>query len=490
MMNLEDSVSSYSWARVVDFFVDLLPLKELGFTDELNKEGRPPFHSSDLLKLYMYGYRNGIRSSRKLEKACQVNLEVMWLLNGLRPSARKIAYFRKNNSKAFKQAFRYFVLALKEMKLIDGQTIAIDSFKIRAQNSLKNNYNQKKVDRHLKYIDGQIEKYESELNASDDIAEQEELSQKIKVQHERKGKYEEVEKELNTTGVKQISKTDPDAKAVILHRGIVNVGYNIQAATDHKYKLFINVQTGSVNDTHALYPMALEAKELLGRKRMKVIADKGYTTAEQIAKCSAENIITYCSPKEHSSPNNGLYPMKDFVYNKRKDTYTCPAGAALKTNGNYYKKGKHQVKHYKTKSCKGCSLRDKCTKNKNGRFIERGYYHEELEKNAKRVKGNPEYYKQRQQITEHQFGTLKRQWGFTYTLMKGKENVLAEVSLGMMCYNLVRMMSIYDLKSLKKALKRAFFHFFQYVACFKLVTATKILRILLLWYSELKLCRA
>ena len=139
MMDFESCVSFDSWARIVDLFVEILPLEELGFKDVLNLEGRQPFHSSDMLKLYLYGYKNHLRSSRKLEHAAQVNLEVIWLLRGLRPSARKIAYFRKNNATAFKKAFRYFVVLLKDWDLIEGGTIAIDSFKIRAQNALKNN---------------------------------------------------------------------------------------------------------------------------------------------------------------------------------------------------------------------------------------------------------------------------------------------------------------------------------------------------------------
>ena len=144
MISFNEFVKQDSWARVVDLFVDILPLKELGFKDTPSSEGRPPYHPSDLLKLYLYGYKNYLRSSRKLAHACNVNMEVIWLIKGLRPSARKVAYFRKNNPKAFKQAFRYFVLLLKNLDLIDGQTIAIDSFKIRAQNALKNNFNQKK----------------------------------------------------------------------------------------------------------------------------------------------------------------------------------------------------------------------------------------------------------------------------------------------------------------------------------------------------------
>jgi transposase len=429
-------------------------MDELGFNDVLQTEGRPPYKASDLLKLFMYGYKKDLRTSRKLEAACKVNIEVIWLMKGLQPSARKIAYFRKMNPKAFKQSFRYFVMMLKEMNLISGETIAIDSFKIRAQNSLKNNFNQKKIDRHLEYIDGKIAEYQNKLDDDDDDP---------KDNHK---------KELDESGETQISKTDPDAKSVILHRNIVNVGYNVQAGCDGKYKLFINNNTGSVNDTHALADMALDAKELLGIDEMKCLTDKGYTTGVHIDTCSKNNITTYSSPKVHSSQNNGLYDMQIFDYNNEKDTYTCPAGHILQRSGKIYKKRNHRVKRYYTKACEGCQLRTKCTKNKMGRFIERSIYQEALEENEKRVNQNPEYYRQRQQITEHQFGTLKRQWGFTFTLMKGKENVLTEVNLMMMCYNLRRLMSIFDTNQLKSLLKRLVYDFSQVLVSIRSVLSS------------------
>ena len=187
---------------------------------------------------------------------------------------------------------------------------------------------------------------------------------------------------------------------------------------------------------------------------MNTLTDKGYTTAKHLDICTKNGITPYSSPKEHSSQHNGLYPMIDFVYDKEKDTYTCPAGKTLDTNGTIYNKAGHRVKHYKNRlACKTCGLRDLCTKNRNGRFIERSIYQEALEENQKRVEENPGYYRLRQQITEHQFGTLKRQWGFTYTLIKGKENVLSEVNLIMICYNLKRLMSILGSKELKNRLK-------------------------------------
>jgi len=454
MISFDEFVKLDSWARIVDLFVEILPLNNLGFQEIPAEEGRPPFDPSDMLKLYLYGYKNHLRSSRKLAHACHVNLEVIWLLKGLKPSARKIAYFRKNNAKAFKQAFRYFVVLLKDMDLIDGETIAIDSFKIRAQNSLKNNFNQKKIDRHIDYIDNRINEYQQQLEQEDELDEQEKIKQKITYQKNKKSNYQGIEQQLKASEESQISLTDPDARSVILHRNVVNVGYCVQAGCDSKHNLFINNDTGTVNDTHALSPMALEAKELLNLSEMKVLTDKGYTTGKHIDICSKNNITTYSSPKDHSSQHNGLFDMQIFKYDSENDQYTCPANEILATNGTVYNKAGHKVKHYKNRrACKKCTLREQCTRNKNGRFIERSIYQEALEENQKRVESNPDYYRLRQQITEHQFGTLKRQWGFTYTLMRRKENVITEVNLMMICYNLRRLMSIFSIDDLKNKLK-------------------------------------
>lgn len=467
MMDFESAVGPESWARIVDMFVGILPMGELGFKDVLNTEGRPPYRSSDLLKLYLYGYKNKLRSSRQLEHACKVNLEVIWLMKGLRPSARKVAYFRKDNAKAFKLAFRHFVVLLRDWELIEGQTIAIDSFKIRAQNALKNNFNQKKIDRHIEYIDGKIQEYREQLDQGDDDLDQEVVQEKIAYQESKKEKYRNIEKQLRQSGERQISLTDPDAKAVVLHRNIVNVGYNVQAGCDAKHKLFVNNDTGTVNDTHALSPMALDAKELLGVENINTLTDKGYTTAKHLEICTKNGITPYSSPKVHSSQHNGLYPMVDFKYDKIDDTYTCPAGQVLATNGTVYNKAGHKVKHYKNRqACKVCPVRQLCTVNKNGRFIERSIYQEALEENQKRVEENPEYYRLRQQITEHQFGTLKRQWGFTHTLMRGKQNVLSEVNLIMICYNLTRLVSILGPKALKNRLKRPFLEVLALIGAF------------------------
>ena len=199
----------------------------------------------------------------------------------------------------------FFVSLLKDWELIKGEVIAIDSFKIRAQNALKNNFNQKKIDRHIDYIDNKIADYEKAIELADKQEEQQAIIDKIAYQNCKKDNYKKIEKELKESGESQISLIDADAKGVVLHRNIVNVGYNIQAGCDVENKLFINNDTGAVNDTHALSPMALDAKELLGVEKIDCLTDKGYTTGKHIDICEKNNITTYSSPKAHSSQKNG-----------------------------------------------------------------------------------------------------------------------------------------------------------------------------------------
>jgi Transposase and inactivated derivatives len=462
MLSLESTISENAFVRVIDAFVDAIDIKSFGFRHvECTEEGRPAYHPSALLKLYIYGYKFGIRSSRQLEREARLNMEAMWLLSGVHPRYHTISDFRKENKKAFREIFRRFVVLLREWELIEGETIAIDSFKIRAKNSLKNNYNEKKIERHIAYIDEKIAAYETLLDECDKEEERQELEEKIAYQNEKKDNYRSMEEKLQTSGEDQISLTDPDSKAVILLRNIVNVGYNVQASADAKNKLLVEFDTGHVNDTHALADMAISSKELLKAEKINAIADKGYHTGEEIQRCEDHNIITYVSPREYSTNNDELYPVEKFTYNKDNDTYTCPAECTLTTTGKWYKhsdrrKGRfsYQFKRYTTSKCKGCTQRQYCTGGKqNGRAIDRSQYAEALEENTRRVEQNPDYYRLRQQIIEHIFGTLKRQRGFTYTMVKGKENVLGEVGLMFIGYNLSRCVSILGIKKLIKALR-------------------------------------
>src|SRR4030042_7194597 len=273
-LSLESAIQQDSFVRVVDAFVDAIDLKSFGFAHvECREEGRPPYHPAILLKLYLYGYHYGIRTTRKLEREAQTNMECMWLLTGLRPKYKTISDFRKDHAKAFKEVFRRFVWLLKEWDLVEGKTIAIDSFKIRASNSLKKNFNEKKLRHHLEYIDNQIRNYEEQLERNDQEEEKKEIESKIEERKETRRGYEKIRQDLKASGEDQISITEPDSRAVVLLRNIVNVGYNIQASSDAKHKLLVAYDAGSVNDTHALAPMAMKTKEILGVESLKVLAD-------------------------------------------------------------------------------------------------------------------------------------------------------------------------------------------------------------------------
>jgi len=456
MLSLEQMVEQESMVRVIDAFIDMLDLEKFDFNYfKLNKEGRPPYHPSTMMKLYLYGYQNSLRTSRKLEKACKTNIEMMWLINEQRPHFKTIANFRKDNPKAFKGVFRYFVAILKDWNLIDGKTIAIDSFKIRAQNSLKNNFNQRKVKRHIDYIDKRIAQYEQALDEEFD----ETIKDKLDYNHQKKENYKKIQNHLKETGDGQISTTDTDSRAVIFQRNSVRVGYNVQAVSDSKNKLLIAADTGDVNDTKALTVMVKKAKENIGEVE-NVLADKGYHSGRELKACEKLDVTTFISPKESSSTKkNPDFAMESFVYDKKEDTYTCPAGELMQTNGKWYNKTlkngrkSYQVKHYKTKACNGCHLRAQCTTNRYGRVIERTEYQQYITRNNDRVNQNLNYYRQRQQIIEHQFGTLKRHWHFDYTLTRGKEKVLGEVYLIFTGYNLRRLMSIFDFETLMSKIK-------------------------------------
>ena len=474
MASLNDLVHREAFVRIIDVFIDSLDLSLFAFKYfELREQGRPPFLPAVLMKLYLYGYQHGIRSCRKLEHATKVNIEVMWLIKGRRPHYKTIANFRKDNAEAFREVFRHFVAILKDWDLIDGKHIAVDSFKIRAQNSLKNNFNQGKVNRHLDYIDGKINEYLDQIDHTDDSNLKAELNKKVDYQIDKWNNYCEIGEQLLNSGQDQISTIDPDAQAVILHRNIVNVGYNVQAVSDEKHKLLVAMDTGSVNDTYALSPMVKLAQENMGVERVQVLADKGYQTGSQIKACEQLNATTFVSPKA-SAVNKRLnvFPTEAFKYHPGTDTYRCPNQQILRSNGVTYerkagKKGEPPIKfkHYKTRACKTCPIRNQCTTSKNDRVIQRNEHQSCIERNNRRVLNNPDYYRQRQQIIEHpcppysgtkageEFGTFKRQWGFTHTLMRGKENVLGEVSILFTAYNLRRSLSILGFTALIERIK-------------------------------------
>ena len=456
MSSLEDKITADNPVRFIDAFVNHIDPVKIGFQPKILKtEGRPNFRLEVFLKLYLYGYLNGVRSSRRLEKECFRNIEVQWLLEAIYPNYHSIADFRKDNPKALKQLFKLFVSFLKDAELIAGDTIAIDGTKSRAHNSKKANYNQKKIDKHKEYIQAKSQEYLDQLDQND-IQENpvaiKNIQQKIERLKQNKIKYELLEEELKNSREPQISTTDADARTLLVQGQVVEVSYNIQAAVDSKHNLVVATHTINRNDKNALTAIALEVKENLALETFTVLVDKGYHNGRELHTCKQNNITTIVAvPEQGKSNENGTQPeylVSKFIYNKENNSYTCPEGKTLTTTGSWHKKtgrteeSGYNFQKYRTPACKTCLVKDLCTSRNGGREIDRSQYADAVEENHQRYKDNPQLYRKRQEINEHIFGTIKRKWGYNYTDLVGLEKVNGEHSLIMLVYNIKRSINI------------------------------------------------
>lgn len=464
--NLDDQIEKDNTVRFVDVFVEKLELAQLGFiTNEIKNEGRPAFNPKVFLKIYLYGYLNGLRSSRKLEKECKRNIELQWLTCKLAPNYHSIADFRKVNSQALRNTFKLFVLFLKDADLITGKIIAVDGTKVRAHNSKKNNYNPKKIERHIQYIEEKTNEYLKQLDGNDeneDSLKINKIQEKINRLKENKIKYDLLSKKIEESGEPQISTTDEDARALLVHGQVVEVSYNTQAAVDEKHKLVIATHTLNRNDRNALSKIAIEAKQNISAKNITVLSDKGYHNGREIQTCRDNNIDTICAQQIIINSNEkGTTPdylVTHFTYNNEADTYTCPQGETLTTTGTWHKKTRerdsYQFKKYRTSACKHCAAKHLCTaRASGGREIDRSQYADAVEENAKRYQTNKELYRKRQEINEHIFGTLKRQWGYNHTNLKGLKKVNGEMALIMTVYNIKRTINILGMEKLLEKIK-------------------------------------
>jgi transposase len=465
--SLEDTISPENPVRFIDAFVNSIDLIKLGFSVSVIKtEGRPSFDTKVFLKIYLYGYLNGIRSSRRLEKECLRNLEMQWLIEAIVPNYHSIADYRKDNPKALKQLFKLFVSFLKNADLISGEIIAIDGTKSRAHNSKKANFNQKKIDKHKEYIETKSQEYLDQLEQND-VKENPlvitNIQQKIARLNQNKIKYELLEAALKTSGEPQISTTDADARALLVQGQVVEVSYNMQAAVDDKHNLVVATHTINRNDKNALSAIAIETKENLEVETFTALVDKGYHNAREIDTCKNHNITTIVAqPDQGKSNENGTQPeyfVSKFIYNKQANSYTCPQGQTLTTTGSWHKKTRdgentsYLFQKYRTPACKTCPVKDLCTSRKGGREIDRSQYADAVEENNKRYKDNPQLYRKRQEINEHIFGTIKRKWGYNYTNLIGLEKVNGEHSLIMLVYNIKRTINILGVPDLIAKLK-------------------------------------
>ena len=466
--SLEAVIGSDNEVRVIDLFVDSLNLGALGFKTDFVENGRPGYHPSDLLKLFIYGYLNCIRSSRALEKECTRNIELMWLLKQLSPDHNTIANFRKEYTLAIKSVFRSTVTIAEHFKLIGGTLLAGDGTKLRAQNSKKNNFNAKKIERHVVYIDNKIDEYTAAL-AQADGDDKTPLEKKIEKHHRHRKGYENLSKQLEESGEEQISTSDTESRQMIIRGQITEVAYNVQTTVDAEHCLPIDYDLTNTNDSKALGDMVERAAEIIGNTTFTALFDKGYHTASEIKRAQQLSIHTLVAiPEVASHAPDTAYDLKEFYYEEKEDYYRCPEGQILLTNEQWYTKThrntKTLVKHYKTPFCEGCSAKALCTRNQNGRLIERSEYAHFVDQNRRNIEQNKELYKRRQAIIEHVFGTLKRQWGFCHILTKkGKKAASGDVGFMFIAYNLKRLFSILGKNEFKTYLRQLVLEFLAYL---------------------------
>ena len=407
-VSLNDAIDPVNEVRIIDVFVDSLKLSDFGFKVVFVENGRPAYHPSDLLKLYIYGYLNKIRSSRVLEKESKRNIEVMWLLHNLSPDHNTISNFRRDNPKAIKKVFRATVNIARHFNLIGGSLLAGDSTKLRAQNSKKNNFNQKKIDRHLEYIENKLNEYNLAL-AESDGDNKKQIEQEIEKQEIRKVNYKAIEQKLKESGEPQVSTSDPESRQMIVRNNITEVAYNVQTTVDDKHNIPIDYKVTNTNDSKAMGNMLQRAKSILGTNQFTALYDKGYHTGSEFDIADRLGIKTIVAiPTVAAQAPDPAYNVDKFEYNKTGDYYICPEGQTLTTTGKRHKAKTYTFKRYTTKACKACRAKPLCSKATYGKGIQRSEYQELIELNKKRVKEQESYYKRRQAIVEHPYGTIKR----------------------------------------------------------------------------------
>jgi transposase len=458
---LEDYIAPDNPVRFIDAFVASLDLFALGFPKAIAAHtGAPPYHPGDLLRLYLYGYLHRVRSSRALERECQRNLELIWLLGKLAPDFKTIADFRRDHRACFKRVHRKFHLLCHQLKLFGGELVALDGTKLAAVNSRDRNYNEKKLQELLARADARLKEYLAQLDAGDASESsappltRAELEEKIAALREKKDAHEELLAQLQDNEEKQLSTTDADARKMHARQGTI-IGYNCQSAVDARHKLIVAQDvTHDGTDLQQLSGVALEAKDTLAVETLAVVADPGYCNNADVSLCVEKNITPYIAKADTSANTaRGLYAKKDFRYDKEKDVYLCPAGVELTHRFNTYEQGR-ALRYYRTSACAECPLKEKCTRNKS-RTITREENEGLMEAMAARVKAHPEKMRLRKALVEHPFGTIKRWFGYTHFLVKGLEMVRAEWSLITLAYNLKRVLNLVSLAELMAALQKS-----------------------------------
>jgi transposase len=430
-MCLDEMVAQDNVVRAIDAIVDNLDILSMEFTHSETKEtGRKPYNPVDMFKLYTYCYYNGIRSSRKIEKECYRNIEVMWLINELRPDFKTISDFRKNNKRQIKAAFSKFSMICDELGLVSKEIVAIDGSKFRANNGRKAYHTKNKLDKMLAHYAESAEKYMALLDTCDtqekdnqtSTISRTEIEEKIKRIKDRVSELETLAEQVEKEGT--IYMTDPDARIMKSNNGGGDISHNVQIAVEDKTHLVIAVDvTSEAVDYKQFYNMASKAKEELKVEEITAIADKGYYSAEEFAKCKDAGIIAIVSKANKNSFASVNYGKMNFRYDAEKDVYICPQGHELKKYSQIRTSNKDFCRYFNKKACLACPVKDTCTPNKHGRTVSRKKNDRYADEVDKRTKELMDVYKKRQRMAEHPFGTIKRSLGFTYFLTRGTESV-------------------------------------------------------------------
>jgi len=459
---LEDFVAEDNAVRVIEAFVEALDLGELGFGGvDPKATGRPAYHPSVLLKLYIYGYLNRVQSSRRLEREAGRNLEVMWLCGRLVPDHKTIADFRKDSGPAIRKVCAQFVTLCRQLGLLATASVAIDGSKFKAVNNRDRNFTAAKMKRRMAQIEESVARYLDQLDSADRQAPSEALAmrttrlkEKIAKLEEEMRRLEALDAERRETADQQISLTDPDARSMATSgRGSGIVGYNVQAAVDTDHHLIVTHEVTNVgNDRAQLSPMAKQTKAVLAVDELDVVVDRGYFNSEEILACERAGItVTLPKPMTSGSKAKGRFVKADFRYLADEDTYICPAGERLTYRYTNEEEGL-RLRRYWTNCCQHCAIKHRCTTGKERRL--RRWEHEPLlEAVQRRLDEHPEKMRQRRETVEHPFGTIKAWMGATHFQMKTLKKVATEMALHVLAYNLKRVINIMGIAPLIAAIK-------------------------------------
>lgn len=450
--SLDEYVDSSNVVRAVDAFLSTVPFGKLGFDHAVEaRTGRPPYHPRDLMALLIWGYLDGTDSSRKLEKASKRNIELLWLLRKLQPDFKTIADFRRNNSEPIAKVLAHFVSLLRNEGLIRGELVAIDGSKFRASNGKDRNFTEAKLTDRIERLDRSIQNYLDRLERNDVEQEQEkdepvsisddQMRQVIERLKNRKDQYETLLETMRTEQVQQVSLTDPDSRRMKMSEG-ANVCYNAQIAVDSAHGLIVTQQVcNEPTDVQQLSSTAISAKEALGVEQLNVVADRGYANSVELARCEEQNITPYVPrPLSKRNKKEGLFSKEDFVYDAENDTYTCPAGQALRPSTSAESHGR-TIHYYTTSHCIHCDLRSQCTRGKRRRIARRAD-EQVLQAAHVRAQKRPDLIKARSSLAEHPFGTIKCFINHGRFLTRGLAHVRCEFALAVLAFNLKRALTV------------------------------------------------